>query len=97
MTKNDAKARLIRLILLLQEFDLEIRDKKGVENVVVDHLTRIPNARNEETPINENYPNEHILAIFKGPWHADIVNYIATEQTPSDWTRQDKCRFFAQI
>ena len=41
LTKKDAKARLIRWILLVQEFDLQIHDKKGAENVVADHLSRI--------------------------------------------------------
>jgi len=59
MHKKDVKARLIRWILL-QEFDLEVQDKKGVENVVVDHLSRIPNAPSNELTINEDFPYELI-------------------------------------
>ena len=52
-TKKDVKPRLIRWILLLQEFDLEIKDKKEVENSVADHLSRMTNTNTQDPPIND--------------------------------------------
>jgi len=83
-------------ILLLQEVDLKIWDRRGIENVVADHLSQILNALIIQAPINEDFSDERILAIFREPWYADIVNYLATRQILVDWTKQDQCRFFAQ-
>ncbi|CAN6579303.1 unnamed protein product [Malus baccata var. baccata] len=68
LTKKEAKPRLIRWMLLLQEFDIEIRDKKGSENVVADHLSRM--VHNEEAlPILETFPDEQLLSIkVSEPW-----------------------------
>ena len=93
MMKKDAKARLIRWILL-QEFDLEIRNKKGVENVIANHLLHISNSPCNELSINEDFPDENLLAIFREPWFADILNYLVTYQTPSHWCK-NKRRFFS--
>ncbi|RVW22839.1 hypothetical protein CK203_103786 [Vitis vinifera] len=68
LTKQDAKARLIRWILLLQEFNLQIKDKKGVENVVADHLSRLAIAHNSHIlPINDDFPEESLMLIEVTP------------------------------
>ena len=58
MTKKDAKPRLIRWVLLLQEFDVEIKDKKGTENLVADHLSRLEGAK-DDVPVNDEFPDEN--------------------------------------
>ncbi|KAM2012985.1 hypothetical protein ACFX1T_024754 [Malus domestica] len=72
LTKKEAKPRLIRWMLLLQEFDIEIRDKKGSENIVADHLSRM--VHNEEAlPILETFPDEQLMSIkVSEPWYVDL-------------------------
>ena len=98
LSKKDTKPRLIRWILLLQEFDLEILDKKGSENLVADHISRILVECNKET-IRDQFPDEQLFSILSDslPWFAHIVNYLATGQVPSHWSKQEKDRFFSQI
>ncbi|RVW58133.1 Retrovirus-related Pol polyprotein from transposon 17.6 [Vitis vinifera] len=98
LTKQDAKARLIRWILLLQEFNLQIRDKKGVENVVADHLSRLVIAHDSHgLPINDDFPEESLMSIEVAPWYSHIANYLVTGEVPSEWSAQDKRHFFAKI
>ena len=68
LTKKDAKARLIRWILLLQKFSLQIKEKKGVENVMADHLSRLTIAHNTHSPpINDEFPEESLLLVESTP------------------------------
>ncbi|GKD33979.1 reverse transcriptase domain-containing protein, partial [Tanacetum coccineum] len=87
--KRDAKARLMRWILLHQEFDIEIRDKKGAENLAADHLSRLENPHQdklENKEINEAFPLETLGSIAlqdqSTPWFADFAkgNDIPTKK-----------------
>ncbi|GJS97328.1 reverse transcriptase domain-containing protein [Tanacetum coccineum] len=77
MNKQDAKPRLLRWVLLLQEFDITIRDKKGSENLAADHLSRLENPHKdvlENKDINEHFPLETLGALTSEstPWFATI-------------------------
>ncbi|KAL6325109.1 hypothetical protein AAG906_022676 [Vitis piasezkii] len=86
LTKQDAKARLIRWILLLQEFILQIKDKKGVENVVADHLSRLAIAHNfHSLPINDDFPEESLMLIEVASWYAHNANYLITREVPTKY------------
>jgi hypothetical protein len=91
MKKKECKPRLLQWILLLQEFNVEIRDKKGAENLVADHLSRLPTKEGDILPINELFPDEQLYAIHGvTPWYADIVNYLETQELPSTLSRAQK-------
>ena len=77
---------------------MQIKDKKGVENVVVDHLSRLTIAHNtHDPPINDEFPEESLLLVESTPWYAHIANYLITGELPADWKAQDKKLFFAKI
>ncbi|KAM2585835.1 hypothetical protein TB2_046649 [Malus domestica] len=98
LTKKEAKPRLIRWMLLLQEFDIEIRDKKGSENVVADHLSRLVHEE-DVVPIPETFPDEQLMSIeVSMPWYADLVNYLASKVIPSEFNKnqRDKLKYDAR-
>ncbi|GKD53413.1 reverse transcriptase domain-containing protein, partial [Tanacetum coccineum] len=83
--KKDAKARLLRWVLLLQEFDFKVIDTKGAENYAADHLSRLENPYEnvfETKEINETFPLETLNTVTSHDdqntlWFADIANYHA--------------------
>ena len=88
MTKKDAKPRLLRWVLLLQEFDLEIKDKKGIENLVVDHLSRLEELR-DTVQVNDDFPDEQLLVIEDTkpvPRFANYVNYLVAKVIPPNFS-----------
>ena len=93
MPKKDAKPRLIRWVLLLQEFDLEIKDKKGSDNVIADHLFRLEKTIEEEKEIEivENFLDEQLFLLSaQGLWYANIVNYLAIGIMPPEFNHQQR-------
>ncbi|KAH9780933.1 hypothetical protein KPL71_008264 [Citrus sinensis] len=68
-TKKDAKARLIRWVLLLQEFNLEFKDKKDTKNVVADHLSRLHfDTITEPLTLNESFSDEQLISVEVLSW-----------------------------
>ena len=88
LNKADSKPRLIMWILLLQEFDLVIQDKKGSENLVVDHLSRLVNEEVtlKELEIRDEFPDESLFMMNERPWFANLANFKAAGIIPKDLT-----------
>ncbi|GJW68431.1 reverse transcriptase domain-containing protein [Tanacetum coccineum] len=98
--KQDAKPRLIRWILILQEFDIEIKDKKGTENVTADHLSRLENDETSDgSEVDDNFPGETLMEIntVSEPWFADFANYLVGDIIPKGMTYQQKNKFFSDL
>ncbi|GJU88263.1 reverse transcriptase domain-containing protein [Tanacetum coccineum] len=105
LAKQDAKSRLLRWILLLQEYDVIIRDKKGAENLAADHLSRLEKPHEgdlEKKEINETFPLETLRMItFHGdsstPWFADIANYHAGNFIVKGMSSQQKKKIIKDV
>ncbi|XP_070042680.1 uncharacterized protein [Nicotiana tomentosiformis] len=100
MVKKDAKLRLIRWVLLLQEFDFEVKDQKGTKNQVVDHLSRLEETEKtkEDLEINDAFQDEHLLEISSTstPWYADIANFLVSGLIPEELEAYQKKYFLRE-
>ena len=100
MFKNDAKPRLIRWLLLLRGFNVEIGDKKGTKNVVVHHLSILEAEKGVEDPkdIDESFSNEQLFGVDNfAPWYANIVNFLACKVLLSYLTSQQIKNFLHEM
>nr|GEX05458.1 reverse transcriptase domain-containing protein [Tanacetum cinerariifolium] len=103
--KKDAKARLLRWVLLLQEFDFKVLDIKGAENLAADHLSRLEKPYEnvlDPKEINETFPLETLsMVTFRGdsnaPWFADFANYHAGNFIIKGMTTRQKQKFFKDV
>ncbi|GJU66876.1 reverse transcriptase domain-containing protein [Tanacetum coccineum] len=103
--KKDAKARLLRWVLLLQEFDFRVIDTKGAENYAADHLSRLENPyKNVFDPkeINETFPLKTLNLVTSHDnqstlWFADIANYHARDFLIKGMSTQQKKKFFKDV
>nr|GEU31671.1 DNA-directed DNA polymerase [Tanacetum cinerariifolium] len=98
--KQDAKPHLIRWILLLQEFDIEIKERKGTENVAADHLSRIEkDETSNDSEVDDYFPGETLMKIDtrNEPWFPEFTTYLAGDIIPKSMTYQQKKKFFSDL
>ncbi|GKE02280.1 reverse transcriptase domain-containing protein, partial [Tanacetum coccineum] len=103
--KKDAKARLLRWVLLLQEFDFKVIDTKGAENYATNHLSRLENPYEnvfDPKEINKNFPLETLNMVTSRsdpstPWFADYANYYAGNFIVKWMSSQQKNKFFKDV
>ncbi|GJU40674.1 reverse transcriptase domain-containing protein [Tanacetum coccineum] len=81
------------------EFDIEIKDRKGTENVAADHLSRIENDEtSDDSEVDDNFPGETLMEInINEPWFADFANYLVGNIIPKGMTYQQKNKFFSDL
>ena len=81
---------------------MEIKDKKGTENLVADHLSRLEDLthiHDQKVPIDDNFRDEKLLAVEKvaTPWYADIINFLVSNKMPPDYNHHQKKKFLSNV
>nr|GEU29119.1 DNA-directed DNA polymerase [Tanacetum cinerariifolium] len=88
-------------VLLLQEFDIIIRDKKWTENLAADHLSRLENPHKDvfNKDINENFPLETLgkISSRNTSWFVDFANFHARNFIVKGMSSQQKKKFFRDV
>ena len=92
MNKPITNGRIIKWLLFLQEFNITIIDRPGKENLVAYFLSWI-NHGGETSPVNDDFPNEHLFSLAtKPPWYVDLANYLTTRKLPQRLSSREKQR-----
>ncbi|RVW77699.1 putative mitochondrial protein [Vitis vinifera] len=83
------RAYLVGSFIIVFTDHSALKDKKMVENVVADHLSRLVIAHNSHVlPINDDFPKELLMLLEKAPWYAHITNYLVTGEVPNQIIRK---------
>ena len=103
MENKDAKPKFITWVLLLQEFDFDVKDRKGIENQVADHMSRLEDESMRElgdkTDIDDTFPDEHVLAATQDliQWFTNFANYLASDIVPSELSFYQRKKFMYDV
>ena len=87
--------------MLLQEFDLEINKRKGIENQVAYHFSWLEADESIVTKqqITKTFPDEQLLMLQQAgfPWYADFANYLVSGLLPPELKFQEKKKFLHDV
>ena len=76
----------------------EIKDKKGSDNVVADHLSKLTiDSTSDIPPIDDYFPDKSLLSLSPMPWSDNFVNFLALRYLPAHWSTQDKRKFLNEL
>lgn len=93
MNKPNVNSRIVRCLLLLQQFNLTIIDKLGKEKFFADLLSRLNLPADEEGMVDDQHLDENLFALSTlSPWFVDIANYLVVEKFPPNLSSREKSK-----